>query len=174
MYNKIIKMSNPISASKMREVTSERIYERNIPSAPLQPYLNSRPVSTKYSFLPVVDPRKPIQTPLQTQPIYNTKHTFNPGNATAPYSGYADKVHVESQLRNQVYALQRSSQAVYVPSSHSDLYNEPKLENVNQSHVQPFPRLFEAPTFNKFDPTPPKLAHQTLFQSSTRSRIGLN
>ena len=164
-------MNNKISASKMREVTSERIYERNIPSAPLQPYLNSRPVSTKYSFFPIIEPKKPIQTPLQVQPIYNIKHTFNPGNATAPYSGYADKVNVESQLRNQVYALQRSNQAVYVPSSHSDLYNEPSIHD-NRNQQQPFPRLFEVPTFQSFDPTPQKMAHQTLFHSSTR--VGIN
>ena len=37
---------------------NSRIYERNIPSQPLQPYLDVRAVSTKYSFLPIVDPRK--------------------------------------------------------------------------------------------------------------------
>ena len=37
--------------SKMHEQTNTRIYDRNIPSQMLQPYLDVRPVMTKYSLI---------------------------------------------------------------------------------------------------------------------------
>ena len=40
----------------------------------------------------------------------------------APFSGFVENVDVESVLRNQIFALQKNDQAVYVPSSKSDLY----------------------------------------------------
>ena len=57
---------------------NSRIYERNIPSKPLQPYLDVRAVSTKYSFLPIVDPRTPAHVPMKVESTYNSKYTFNP------------------------------------------------------------------------------------------------
>jgi len=162
-----------MAASQIRTEINARLYDRNIPSAPLQPYLDVRPVSTKYSILPVVDPRKPITTPLTVQPIYNVGNTFNPGSATAPYSGYASHVNTESELKNQIYALQKSSQAVYVPSSHSDLYNEPFIQKSNNNQ-QLFPGLYEQPAFQAFDPKPSNMGHQTMFYADTGSRNTLN
>jgi len=49
--------------SQRQQTVYLRSYERNIPSQPLQPYLDARPVMTKYSILPIVDPRKHINTP---------------------------------------------------------------------------------------------------------------
>jgi len=46
--------------SKMQEETNKRIYDRNIPSQVLQPYLDVRPAMTKYSYFPIVDPRKEL------------------------------------------------------------------------------------------------------------------
>ena len=46
--------------SKIHEQTNTRIYDRNIPSQMLQPYLDVRPVMTKYSHFPIVDPRKEL------------------------------------------------------------------------------------------------------------------
>ena len=39
----------------------ERIYDRLWPSAPLQPQYSMRPVSTKYSLMPIVDQRVNLQ-----------------------------------------------------------------------------------------------------------------
>ena len=50
-------MNNSMTTSQMEAKMNQELYERNIPSAPLQPYLDVRPVSTKYSILPIVDPR---------------------------------------------------------------------------------------------------------------------
>jgi hypothetical protein len=115
-------MNNSMTTSQMEAQMNQEQYERNIPSAPLQPYLDVRPVSTKYSLLPIVDPRKKVNMPMAVQPTYHTNVTFNPGNAGGPWSGYASAVNVESELKNQVFALQNCDRSAYVPNSNSDLY----------------------------------------------------
>ena len=112
-----------ICVSKIHEQTNDRIYNRNIPSQMLQPYLDVRPVMTKYSYFPIVDPRKKINEPLKQMPTYNVNTVFNPGNTQSPWSGFSSNINLESELRNQVFALQSCDQAVYVPNSTSDLYN---------------------------------------------------
>ncbi len=115
--------NHDVSVDTLHRRMHDATWKRNVPSAPLQPYLNARPVMTKYSLLPIVDPRKAISVPMEQLPVYNPESVFNPGNARAPFSGYATNVALESELRNQCFALQRCSQAVYVPSSTSDLYD---------------------------------------------------
>ncbi len=117
-----------LCSSQIHKETNTRIYERNIPSQMLQPYVDVRPVMTKYSYFPIVDPRKPISVPMEQLPTFNVHKTFNPGNTTSPWSGFASSINTESELRNQVYALQKCSQSVYVPSSNSDLYNSPSYK----------------------------------------------
>ena len=129
---------NEICVKKMHEQTNTRIYDRNIPSQMLQPYLDVRPVMTKYSYFPIVDPRKQVNVPLQQMPTYNPHKVFNPGNTQSPWSGFASNINKESELRNQIYALQKCSQAVYVPNSTSDLYNysfEPTPSNTDASGI---------------------------------------
>jgi len=155
-------------ASQITNANNNRIYDRNIPSHALQPYLNVIPVMTKYSIMPIVDPRTPIKTPITKQPIYNTNEVFNPGNRNAPWSGFATNINTESELRNQIFAIQSCSQAVYVPSANSDLYNfgfTPK--NTVQ---QPFPGLFQKEQFESFNPNPENVG-QGLFQNCTRQQI---
>jgi hypothetical protein len=158
-----------ILASKIRETTNARIYDRNIPAQVLQPYIDVRPVMTKYSYLPIVDPRKQLDTKLIQMPTYNVHTTFNPGNTQSPWSGFASNVNTESVLRNQVYALQKCSQAVYVPSSGSDLYNY-SFQTVTKANPHEF--LFEKEHFNKFNPNPaPQIIGITPFYNATRSQI---
>ena len=78
---------------------SQRMYERNVPSAPLQPAFSVRPVSSKYEMLPIYDRRAPATVPIHKEPTYNIGLTFNPGTAVAPWSGFATNVNVESSLR---------------------------------------------------------------------------
>jgi hypothetical protein len=160
-------MNNEPTSSQIQLQTNQRIYDRNIPSAPLQPYLSVRPASTKYSIMPIVDPRRKINVPLNVMPTYNPSATFNPGNDEGPWSGYASNVNVESELKNQIYALQSCDQAVYVPSSNSDLYNygfTPK----SQVH-QPFPDLFSIPQFDQCNRMPDQM-HQAVFFNPTRTQ----
>lgn len=125
------------SVSQRMNLTNFRISQRNIPSRPLQPYLDARPVMTKYSVLPVIDYRKPVATPLL---VHSYEGVFNPGD-TGPWSGYATKVNHESDLRN---LLERKNQpnTAFIPSSHSSLY-QVAWSNPQENHVvNPFPELF--------------------------------
>jgi hypothetical protein len=159
-----------MSVAKMHQETNTRIYDRNIPSQMLQPYLDVRPVMTKYSYFPIVDPRRKINTPLEQLPTFNPHTTFNPGNATAPWSGFASSINVESELRNQIYALQKCSQAVYVPNSNSDLYKH----QVSNQHLvnQPHDLLFKNEKFQCFNPNPePNFIGAQSFFNSTRTQL---
>ena len=135
--------------SKIHEQTNTRIYDRNIPSQMLQPYLDVRPVMTKYSHFPIVDP----------------------GNTQSPWSGFASNINLESELRNQVFALQKCSQAVYVPDSNSDLYKysySPNTAKQSQTHSL----LFQKEHFCDFNPNPDnKLVGSGIFYNSTRTQV---
>ena len=123
-YNNNVNSNNMKSecVSEIHNTTNRRIYDRNVPSQMLQQYIDVRPVMTKYSYLPIVDPRKEIGVRMNQYPTFNPHTVFNPGNTQSPWSGFASNINIESELRNQIYALQKCSQAVYVPTSNSDLY----------------------------------------------------
>jgi hypothetical protein len=167
-------MNNPYSqsaecVSNIHEQTNKRIYDRNIPSQMLQPYLDVRPVMTKYSYFPIVDPRKEISVSMEQMPTYNVNKVFNPGNTTSPWSGFASNINLESELRNQVYALQKCSQAVYVPNSNSDLYNY-KFKTVTQPN--PHELLFQNQSFSQFNPNPDvKSVGSGIFMNNTRVQV---
>lgn len=155
--------------SEIHKQTNQRIYNRNIPSQMLQPYLDVRPVITKYSYFPIVDPRKQNNVQLQKMPVYNTQTIFNPGNSQSPWSGFASNINKESELRNQIYALQKCSQAIYVPSSNSDLYNY-KFQTPRQNN--PHELLFQEQQFDNFNPNPSnELCGNSLFMNSTRCQV---
>jgi hypothetical protein len=159
-------------ASQITNSINKRIYDRNIPSAQLQPYLSVRPVMTKYSIMPIVDPRKPIKVPMEQLPTFSPHAVFNPGNTQSPWSGFASSINTESELRNQIFALQRCSQSVYVPTSSSDLYHVSfNLEKSGNNH-QPFPGLFHKESFSPFNPNPsPSSIGDELFNNNTRVQI---
>lgn len=158
---------NEPTSSEIRLQTNHRIYDRNIPSSPLQPYLSVPPASTKYSIMPVVDPRRKLNVPLQVMPTFNPFTAFNPGNDEGPYSGYATNINIESELKNQIYALQSCDQAVYVPTSKSDLYNYGFTPGTNMT--QPFPDLFNKPQFDQCNPLPAQI-QQVVFYNPTRTQ----
>ena len=160
---------SPICISKVHEETNTRIYDRNIPSQMLQPYIDVRPVMTKYSHFPIVDPRKSINVPLEQMPTYNVDKVFNTGNTTSPWSGFASNINTESELRNQVYALQKCSQATYVPNSNSDLYDY-KFKSVRQPN--PHELLFQTESFSGFNPNPEqKTVGSSMFMNNTRVQV---
>jgi hypothetical protein len=167
-------MNNNYSKSKVcnssiQEETNKRIYDRNIPSQVLQPYLDVRPAMTKYAYFPIVEPRKELNVQLQISPTFNSNKVFNPGNTKSPWSGFVSNVNLESELRNQIYALQSCSQSVYVPNSNSDLYNynfTPK--QTSQTH----PLLFQKEHFSEFNPNPDEKTVGTgIFMNSTRTQV---
>lgn len=150
------------------KINNFRTYERNIPSKPLQMYLDTRAVSTKYSILPIVDPRKPSLVQINQQSTYSVDKTFNPGN-TGPWSGYASNINKESDLHNQLYALQSCPQKDYIPKSTSDLYKH-NWTNKQQCN-QPFPGLFVNSKLPEFNPNPnPNIIGNEMFNNSTRQQ----
>lgn len=158
------------STYERQKEMNERASARNVPQYTLQPYLDVRPVMTKYSIMPIVDPHKHISTPLIQRSTFNTQDNFNPGNDSGPWSGYASNVNTESELRNQIYALQKCSQATYVPSSNSTLYKH-EWQNSNSFTSQPFPNLFKEEQFLPFDPNPNKnIIGFGLFNNATRQQ----
>jgi hypothetical protein len=98
-----------------------RLEGRWIPSVQLTPLFESRPTATKYTWFQSIDELPRTSVPLMKYPEYSS-HVFNPGNR-APVDFYMKSVDVESKLRSQFMALQKSDQAVYVPELQSELYN---------------------------------------------------
>lgn len=155
------------TASQRTNAINNRTSMRNIPSQTLQSYLDARPVSTKYSYMPIVDPRKTSNVSVNQMPTYDITTTFNPGNGRAPWSGYASNINKETELRNQLYAHQSCSQATYVPSSKSDLFQL----HWNQNPVdQPFPNLFKEENFTPCTYEYNKDVGYALFNNSTRQQ----
>ena len=158
------------SSSLRQQTVNLRSYERNIPSQILQPYLDARPVMTKYSILPIVDARKHVETPLIQRATYNPEKIYNPGNDFGPWSGYSSNINHESELRNQFFAIQRCTQAEYVPSSNSSLF-QVNWQNQNK-HQQPFPDLFKDEKFCPTNPNPnPDKIGFALFNNATRQQV---
>jgi len=157
------------SVAQIHKETNGRIYDRNIPSKVLQPYVDVRPVMTKYSYFPIVDPRKEVQVPLVQAPTFNVHGVFNPGNTQSPWSGFASNINKESELRNQIYALQKCSQAEFVPSSNSDLYNY-KFKTITKPN--PHELLFEQNSFQSFNPNPDQnVVGSGIFYNNTRCQV---
>ena len=148
---------------------NERISDRNIPSTGLRPAYNVRPLSSKYAMMPILETRPVPTVPIQPYQHFTTETVFNPGNAKAPWRGWAERVNVESSLRNQYFALQRNDRAVYVPESTSDLY---QVAIDAREVAQPNPYLFEngATDFNPMNPNPHNLGKLT-FENSTRFQL---
>lgn len=131
------------------EELNDRISTRNIPSQTLQAQFDIRPVSSKYAMMPILDRRAIPTVPIERMPTYNLANTFNPGNAQAPWSGYATNIDDDSKLRNQFFALQKCDQAYYIPPTTSDMY---KVVVDGQPIQQPFPDLFSREQFPQFNP----------------------
>ena len=148
---------------------NERISVRNLPSAPLQQHFSIRPVSTKYDMMSIIDRRAKPSVPIQRVPTHNVATNFNPGTAQAPWEGFASNINDESTLRNQFFAIQNCEQAVYVPSSKSDLY---EVKVGGRQEMQPHNGLFEEPDLAPFNPNPDmaNVGHN-MFHNNTREQV---
>jgi len=158
------------TASERNTDINTRIYDRNLPTQLIQPYISVRPVMTKYSILPIVDPRKPASVKMEIMPTYNLETVFNPGNKMSPWSGYSSNVNIESELKGQIFAHQKCDQSVYVPQSSSDLYNYSFKQSKIQQQPNPHGLLFKEEVYCEFNPIP-KNTHLSLFNTSTRNQI---
>lgn len=150
-----------------------KLYDRNVPSSALQPEYSLRPVSTKYSLMPILDQRKPATVSLNKYSNFNLEKNFNPGTRQAPWSGFASNINKESMLRNQFFALQNCEQSVYVPSSNSSLYNNNVPYDASSAiSDQPYPDLFNKQEFEYFNPNldATKIGYN-IFNNDTRGQL---
>lgn len=92
---------------KQENDVNRRIYGRNLPSMMIQPELDLRPVSTKYTHFQLGDERSKPTEHIHHYPAYSTEHIFNPGNRRPPFHYFAKNVDLESILRNQTEKLTR-------------------------------------------------------------------
>ena len=148
---------------------SDRIYERNIPSEPLRPDISPRPQQTKFTILGKESPPQKDQgCPLtKTYPNYTPSKIFYPGDAQAPWYGFAANINTESSLRNQYFALQDCDQGKYIPSTNSDLYN---VKVTSQPMPQPHPHLFRNEDFSPHQPNTCNIA-KNLFHNHTHQQL---
>ena len=144
-------MTTREKASIYKDENSSRIYNRNLPTVTLEPYLSFTPMSTKYNKIMNHNIKRQYDLEaniMENRVSYNQHKCFNPGS-NAPWKGYVQNIDNESILRNQVYALQKCNQSEYVPTSQSDLYNyEIHMTKVHQTH----PLLFKQEQFDKSNP----------------------
>jgi hypothetical protein len=150
---------------------SNKMFARNMPSHDIQPMFGLRPVASKYTVMPIYDQYKPCVESIHVKPIFQPQspEVFYPGTRNAPYNGYASKVNVESTLRNQWFALQRGSQAVYVPSSESDLYKT-TVEYKPVLLPHPYINSNSTENFATHNPNTMNIA-KGVFENSTRVQL---
>jgi hypothetical protein len=99
---------------------NHRLERRWLPSTSLKPLYDTRPTSTKYTCFKSMEGPKQETVPLMEYQAYSSQ-VFNPGYR-APVEYYMKSVDVESTLRSQFMALQKSDQASYIPEVSSELY----------------------------------------------------
>lgn len=161
MYN--VKLQN----FKYNEI-NKKIYNRNLSSNDLEMNYDPRPVNTRYREFPILDPITNIK--YENKQIYDSYDTFFPGNRKPHFNGFATNIDKESLLRNQFFTLQRNDQALYVPSSISNMYvNQVNYvtteENLNKLDV------FKNEEFDDFNPNLSKNIGMNVFNNSTRVQL---
>ena len=119
----------------------------------------------------VQDKHPNVDVPIKKEAIYNISTTFNPGNSQSPWSGFATNVNTESKLRNQFFSLQTAAQAVYIPDSSSDLYNQPNVGTKDDSKdIVQFPYLEKQETFDCHNPNSMNVGLHN-FHNCTRQQL---
>jgi hypothetical protein len=137
--------NNYINNNDSVDEINSRILERNIPSANLDILFKPRPQPTRYIKNLTIDTKK-CMVPI-TNDTYDIQTVFNPGTTNGPWSGFTSKINDESILKNLVFTLQNNPQSKYIPSTNSDLYKLPEI-NQTSNIQQPFPNLFKQYKYN--------------------------
>ena len=99
---------------------NNRLERRWLPSTSLKPLYETRPTPTKYTWFQSTDTPKKETVSLMQYNEYSSS-VFNPGTR-APVEYYMKSIDVESKLRSQFMALQKSDQSAYIPEVSSELY----------------------------------------------------
>ena len=149
---------------------NEKIYERVIPSDDLILNFDPRPVQTKYNYMPILDTLKNSSVTLKDSNIFNPNEIFFPGNAKSNFRGFVDAIDSESTLRNQFFALQKSDQSKYIPSTQSNLYNNEVFYLTSNEDLDNN-LLFKQEKFKSFNPNLNDKIGSNIFNNSTRVQL---
>lgn len=144
------------------------IYNRNIPSNNIQLNFSPRPSMSKYSVMPILEQKREATVPITNKEYFN-KNIFYPGTRKLDFCGFARNIDDESTLRNQFFALQKSDQSKWIPSSNSDLYNSnitPQKDDIINNSL-----LFKQETFDNHNPNISNKIGNNYFNNSTRVQL---
>tara|TARA_B100000963_G_scaffold4346_2_gene3343 strand:- start:1749 stop:2288 length:540 start_codon:yes stop_codon:yes gene_type:complete len=153
---------------KEEKLQNDKLYGRNVPSFFIQPNIDFRPISTKYSYFQIEDEYAKSNEKIKILNDYDPKNVFFPGDSKPPFSYFARNVDTETDLRNQFMALQKADQAVYVPSSTSDLYNS--ISNVSSRNEDKEPNFYKLTDNEKYQNHSKisQFRENSLFHNNTR------
>jgi len=147
--------------------------------------LNSR-MGSSHALEPVFDPRpngtrgglsshdeQQSSVSLNQYENYNPETMFVPMTKTGPYKGYATRIHLENELRHQFFALQRSENGAFIPSTRSDLYNSEVYSKPNnaEDRMHEHNNLFVEEGFANFDPGENIQSKEMLFNNHTQQYV---
>lgn len=135
--------SSEIKSSDNQQWINDKIHQRCIPTHHLQPNLEVRPVPTKYVKLNSIDQHPIGSVNNKDYSPYQCNKMFVPSSKNVNYTGYANNIHLENELRNQHYALQKADQREYVPQSNSMMYQYSTPSSSSSSGPQQFSYLFD-------------------------------
>jgi hypothetical protein len=119
---------------------NRRISSRQFSDKTLAANFDPRPVSTRYAVLPIVERRAAPIIQIDKVQEHNVSNNFNPGTQRGPPDTFFTNVDTDSVLRNLTTSIQKGAhQAVYVPSSSSDMY---RIEVPTNDRIPTHPGLF--------------------------------
>lgn len=153
-----------------QNLINDTIYQRNIPSENMQVSLPQRSVSTKYAHFPILDSRKESNVLLNYARPYDNNQMFFPGTRKPHFCGFMQNVDLESNLRNQFFALQKADQANYIPNSNSNMY-ENNINFMTTNKKLDNELLFNNEDFDNFNPNLSNKIGNEIFLNSTRVQL---
>ena len=155
------------------EELNHRLTNRNLPSDMLEPVFDPRPANTKGGLMPVLTPHKEPTESFYSYKTYHPETTFAPATRSPPFKGFCERVNDESELRGQVFALQRSEKPVFVPSSQSDMFvvDVPFKPIMNEDIKHMYKELFKEENFNTFNPDPTPQSGKQFFNNDTKQNV---
>jgi hypothetical protein len=154
---------------KRTQDLSDRMFKRTMPSQHMQMYFSPRSVQTRYVHMPMLDCRKPNNTPCETLPTYDVNFMYSPSDSL-PFNGFQNNVDTESKLKNIIFPLQKAAQAKYLPDEGSDLYVNYYLTANNNVENNPHKLLNKRDNLPSFNPNKHNIGKK-LFNNNTRVQI---
>jgi len=153
--------------SQLSQEMNQQIYQRNVPSHSLSPNISVYPVPTKYVKLGTHDNHPTCNTNKKPYIDYQSNKMFCPTSKNVNFNGYTNNIHLESELRNQFYALQKSDTSEYIPNYKSQLFHY-SINYTDNKNI-PFEYLFNNSIYMPFQ-TNVVTQNNSLFNNHTRQQ----